>query len=79
MGVRAADTGMTVDSGRAQLENRWFRGPMIVAYVASVKLIAHLATANVFDFFIDELHFLACGLHLAWGYVDMPPLFALPR
>jgi len=28
-----------------------------------------------YGFFIDELYFLACGEHLAWGFVDMPPLF----
>ena len=57
-------------------ENRWLSGPAIVAYVASAKLILHLATASVYGFFIDELYFLACGQHLAWGYVDMPPLTA---
>ena len=25
----------------------------------------------------DETYFLVCGHHLAWGYVDMPPLIAL--
>jgi hypothetical protein len=25
----------------------------------------------------DELYFLVCGRHLAWGYVDAPPLVAL--
>jgi 4-amino-4-deoxy-L-arabinose transferase-like glycosyltransferase len=37
----------------------------------------HLATAAVYGLFVDELYFLACGEHLAWGYVDMPPLTAL--
>ena len=55
----------------------WFTsGPAIVAYIAAFKLALHLATANVYGLFIDELYFLACGEHLAWGYVDMPPLTA---
>jgi len=52
-------------------------GPAIVAYLAIVKLLVHLATAGVYGLFVDELYFLACGEHLAWGYVDMPPLTAL--
>ncbi|MBZ5552030.1 MAG: glycosyltransferase family 39 protein [Acidobacteriia bacterium] len=51
-------------------------GPAIVAYLAAFKLALHLATAGVYGLFIDELYFLACGEHLAWGYVDMPPLTA---
>jgi len=42
-----------------------------------MKLLLHLATAGVYGLFVDELYFLACGEHLAWGYVDMPPLTAL--
>jgi hypothetical protein len=51
-------------------------GPAIVGYLSAVKLVLHLATAAVYGFFIDELYFLACGEHLAWGYVDFPPLTA---
>jgi hypothetical protein len=52
-------------------------GPAIVGHVAFAKLALHLATAGVYGFFIDELYFLACGEHLAWGYVDFPPLTAV--
>jgi len=33
--------------------------------------------AAKYGLFTDELYFLACGEHLAWGYVDMPPLAAV--
>lgn len=55
----------------------WTSGPALVAFVAAAKLALHLATANLYGLFIDELYFLACGEHLAWGYVDMPPLTAV--
>ncbi len=52
-------------------------GPRIVAVMAALTLLLHLATASVYGLFIDELYFLAAGEHLAWGYVDFPPLTAL--
>jgi Dolichyl-phosphate-mannose-protein mannosyltransferase len=44
--------------------------------VAAVKLLAHLGTTGRFgyEYFVDELYFDACARHLAWGYIDMPPL-----
>jgi 4-amino-4-deoxy-L-arabinose transferase-like glycosyltransferase len=50
--------------------------PAIVTYLALAKLAVHLATATNYGLFVDELYFLACGQHLAWGYVDLPPLAA---
>jgi len=52
-------------------------GPGIVSALAAAKLALHLASAGLYGFFIDELYFLACGEHLAWGYPDFPPLTAL--
>ena len=43
------------------------------AYIICV----HLATNGVLGFHIDELYYLACGRHLAFGYVDFPPVAPL--
>jgi 4-amino-4-deoxy-L-arabinose transferase-like glycosyltransferase len=38
-------------------------------------LVVLLVTASSVDgFFRDEFYYLACTRHLAWGYVDQPPL-----
>jgi hypothetical protein len=49
----------------------------IVAILAAVKLLVHLVSATNYGPFGDELYFLAAGEHLAWGYVDFPPLTAV--
>jgi hypothetical protein len=48
-------------------------GPLLVG---AVLAIAHLATVGRYGVFRDEFYYLACGRHLAWGYVDHPPLVA---
>lgn len=52
-------------------------GPAIVWYIAASVLLLHLLTANRYGYFGDEMYHMACGEHLAWGYVDQPPLIAL--
>jgi hypothetical protein len=46
-------------------------------YIATAVLALQLATANRYGYFGDEMYHMACGEHLAWGYVDQPPLIAL--
>jgi Dolichyl-phosphate-mannose-protein mannosyltransferase len=46
----------------------------IVWVLAALKLGLHLVTAGSYGWHGDELYYKACGEHLAWGYVDHPPL-----
>jgi len=52
-------------------------GTTIVLYLALAKLLLHLLTASRYGIFRDEIYYLACAQHLAWGYVDQPPMIAL--
>ncbi len=40
-------------------------------------LLLTLVTSGQYGFYGDELYYFACSKHLAWGYVDHPPLVAL--
>jgi hypothetical protein len=45
--------------------------------VALLYFLALLLTSTRYGYFRDALYYLACAEHLAWGYVDQPPLIAL--
>jgi 4-amino-4-deoxy-L-arabinose transferase-like glycosyltransferase len=49
----------------------------IILCLAACKLLIHLYAGRHYGYFVDELYYLACSRHLAWGYVDQPPLIAL--
>lgn len=55
-------------------ERRFTSGPALVLYIAAAKLLFHLLTAARYGIFRDEMYYLACSEHLAWGYVDHPPM-----
>jgi hypothetical protein len=48
-----------------------------VASLCAVKTLVHLALVNRYGYHGDELYFIECGRHLAFGYVDHPPLIPL--
>ena len=47
------------------------------AIVAAVVAIVHFAVAGEYGIFRNELYFIVCGRHPAFGYVDQPPLVPL--
>ena len=49
-------------------------GMLIVMFIALANLLVHLYFGNRYGYFRDEFDYMACGDHLAWGYVDHPPL-----
>jgi hypothetical protein len=53
------------------------RGGIIALIVAGAAVALHLACINRYGIFRDELYFVECSKHLAWGYVDQPPMIAV--
>ena len=71
-------TAATLSSHPQIKQPSWFAtGPAFVWYIAGAVTLLHLLTANRYGYFGDEMYHMACGEHLAWGYVDQPPLIAL--
>jgi hypothetical protein len=50
---------------------------LVLAAIAAAKLTVHLYAGRHYGYFVDELYYIACSHHLAWGYVDQAPLIAL--
>src|SRR5213078_340929 len=52
-------------------------GMLIVVLLAVANFLLHLYFNNRYGYFRDEFDYMSCGDHLAWGYVDQPPLIPL--
>ncbi len=52
---------------------------ILLGLAALPILIALVATNGSYGSFSDTFYYLACSEHLAWGYVDHPPLPARQR
>src|SRR6202158_5686716 len=49
-------------------------GMPVVLFLAFANFLLHFYFNNQYGYFRDEFDYMACGDHLAWGYVDHPPL-----
>src|SRR6185312_1283310 len=49
-------------------------GMAVVFAIALAKFLFHMYFNNRYGYFRDEFDYMSCGDHLAWGYVDQPPL-----
>ncbi|MCL4271314.1 MAG: glycosyltransferase family 39 protein [Anaerolineales bacterium] len=47
---------------------------LVIILGATAKFVLHMFTAPGYGFFSDELYTIALSRHLAFGYVDLPPL-----
>jgi hypothetical protein len=47
---------------------------LVIIFAALVKFALHLIYSPGYGFFLDELYTLSLSRHLAFGYVDLPPL-----
>ena len=76
----ASDTEWLATAGRhapgppAHARRTPWRG---IAVIAVAAFAAELAVSARYGYVRDELYFLAAGRHLAFGYVDQPPLTPL--
>lgn len=60
---------------RSYENSNLLRSPIaIAAALALLKILVYLAAGANYGYFRDELYFLACADHLAWGYPDHAPL-----
>src|SRR5215203_5710112 len=59
------------NSSKPRSLSRW------VYAIALAYFALHLLTSTRYGYFRDALYYLACSEHLAFGYVDQPPLVAV--
>jgi asparagine N-glycosylation enzyme membrane subunit Stt3 len=69
-----AGASLRVSAQESKDQSFFANGMMIVVVIAMAKLVFHWYFNNRYDYFRDEFDYMACGNHLAWGYVDQPPL-----
>ena len=68
----AARVTANVKTDRTNIAPRLWPGAYVIALA---YLLVHMLLATRYGIFRDAMYLLDCARHLAWGYVDQPPLF----
>jgi Dolichyl-phosphate-mannose-protein mannosyltransferase len=56
-------------------ERSWAKNGMpAVAGIAAASFVLHMVFNGRYGYFRNEFDYIICGRHMAWGYVDQPPL-----
>ena len=80
--MTAVDGLRTTSRSAGRKLSGWFtrermtRDNGVLAGIALITVLAHLISAGNYGYFRDELYYIAAGRHLAFGYVDFPPMIA---
>src|SRR5580692_11833365 len=68
---QAAEAQVTADRAARRAPVRW------IGLIAAAAFALEMAFSARYGYVRDELYFLEAGRHLAFGYVDQPPLTPL--
>ena len=76
MSLLPTATSHAASAPRDRTRSEYKNDLAVIASLSMATLLLHVLADSNYGYFRDELYFLACGRHLAWGYVDQPPLIA---
>jgi hypothetical protein len=64
----------SIDAPDRNQQSSFTTGMAFIWAIALANLLFHIYFNNRYGYFRDEFDYMSCGDHLAWGYVDQPPL-----